>query len=83
MPGQIYLERKTTEPIPATGVHAELLEEMTQAARVLLQYIELEQAGTFDGMGERFWTVSDSVLNTAKKLVYLAEQRIGEINVRR
>jgi hypothetical protein len=44
------MKRAEHGPKPATGVHAELLVEMKQVAAELLRRIELEQAGTYDGL---------------------------------
>lgn len=76
---QIFLrEDRKAGPVPATGIHAELLAEMSQAASSLIKLIELERSGTYDGFGN-FWVGFDSVLNTAKKIVALAEQRAAEL----
>ena len=66
-------ERKQFSPRPATGAHAELLAEISQSAKVLIKLVELEQSGICDGSG--FWIGSDPILNTARKLVALVEQR--------
>ena len=58
---------------PATGIHAELLVEITETARKLLRLVELEQSGVRDGEG--FWIGYDPILTTAQRLVALAEQR--------
>jgi hypothetical protein len=55
------------------GTRAELLFEMTETANALLKLIELERSGVCYGAG--FWVARDPVLNTARKLVALAEQR--------
>jgi hypothetical protein len=65
--------RKQFSPQPAAGTHAETLVEMTETANALLKMIELERSGVCDGAG--FWMIRDPVLNTARKLVALAEQR--------
>jgi hypothetical protein len=39
-------------PIPATGIHAELLAEASEAAAALIKLIELERSGVFDGFGQ-------------------------------
>jgi hypothetical protein len=66
------------EPRPATGRHAELLLEITQRANSLIRFVEAERAGIYDGQGG-FWLLnSDPVLNTARKLVALAEERVGD-----
>lgn len=64
--------RKQFTPQPATGTHAELLVEISQAANALIKLVELERSGACDGTG--FWVGSDPILNTARKLVALAEQ---------
>jgi hypothetical protein len=75
------LERraKKTGPTPASGAHAELLAEMSEATVALGKLIELERSGIYDNLGENFWVGSDSVLAMTQKLVKLAEQRIGEM----
>ena len=66
------------EPRPATGRHAELLLEITQRAEALIRFVEAERAGVYDGQGG-FWLLdSDPILGTARKLVALAEERIGD-----
>ncbi len=45
------IRRGNKGPAPATGVHAELLAEMSQTAGGLLKLIEFERAGTYDGNG--------------------------------
>ena len=66
------------EPIPASGRHLELLVELTQGAERLIRYIEAERAGIYDGQGG-FWLLnSDPILNTAKRLVALAEERVAD-----
>jgi hypothetical protein len=69
-------ERKQFSPQPATGTHAELLAEITQGANVLIKLVELEQSGVCDGAG--FWVIQDPILNIARKLVALAEQRVSD-----
>jgi hypothetical protein len=75
----IMVQKKTVGPVPATGVHAELLAEMQETATGLITLIGLERAGTYDGLGGGFWVGMDSVLNAARRLVALAEQRAGEL----
>jgi hypothetical protein len=72
-------EEKQTGPVPASGVHAELLAELNATASALIKLIELERSGVYDGFGQGFWTGSDSVLNAARRLVALAERRAGEL----
>jgi hypothetical protein len=67
-------EEKQTGPVPASGVHAELLAELNATASALIKLIELERS-----FEQGFWTGSDSVLNAARQLVRLAEQRAGEL----
>jgi hypothetical protein len=80
MSSTIILQRgKQVGPVPAIGVHAELLGEISQTASALIKLVELERSGIYDGFGHNFWVGSDSVLTTARKLVALAEQRIAEL----
>ena len=66
------------EPQPASGRHAEILVEITQRAEALIRFVEAERAGIYDGQGS-FWLLnSDPVLNTAKRLVALAEERVAD-----
>jgi hypothetical protein len=74
-----YRDQEKTSPVPASGIHAELLTEMSQAASALIKLIELERTGVYDGFGQNFWTGFDSVLNTAQRLVALAERRAAEL----
>ncbi len=69
-------ERKQTNLRPATGVHAELLAEISQAAAALSKLVELERTGVCNGAG--FWVGSDPILDMARRLVALAERRAGE-----
>jgi hypothetical protein len=66
---------KKAGPVLATGVHAELLADLENTATWLIKLIERERSGTYDGFGQNFWTVSDSVLNAAHKIAELADQR--------
>ena len=75
-------EENQAGPVPASGIHAELLAELDISARALIRLIELERSGVYDRLGQHFWTGSDSVLNTAQRIVKLAEQRIGELRDR-
>ncbi len=75
----IMLQRKKTGPIPASGIHAELLADMEATATGLIALIGRERSGVYDGLGGGFWVGSDSVLNAARRLVALAEQRAGEL----
>ncbi len=79
MPVLLYRAEKKTGPVPASGIHAELLGEMQLTATALIKLLELERTGVYDGFGHNFWTGSDSVLNTARRLVALAEQRVAEL----
>ena len=67
-------------PRPATGAHAELLEEISQAAQQLIRCVELERSGICDGQG--FWIISDPIVNKARQIVTLAEQRTTENGAR-
>ncbi len=75
----IMIQKKTVGPVPATGVHAELLADMEATATGLIALIGRERSGIYDGLGGGFWVSSDSVLNAARRLVQLAEQRAGEL----
>src|SRR5262245_14698144 len=66
-------ERKQFSPQPATGIHAELLVEITQCANALIKLAELEQPGVCDGAG--VWVGRDPMLNMGRKLLALTEQR--------
>jgi hypothetical protein len=48
---------------------------MRLAALDLIELLARERAGTFDGFGAPFWLHSDRVLDKAKQLLVLAEQR--------
>ena len=78
MPFRVLLEEKQSGPVAAIGPHAELLGDLEESARVLIELIACERSGVYDGLGQRFWAGSDLVLNTAKRLVSLAEQRTVE-----
>ena len=66
-------ERKHFTPHPAEGTHAEALAELRQAAARILELISLEASGVCDGAG--FWINRDPILNAARKVAALAEQR--------
>ena len=66
-------ERKNFTPEPAGGSHAEALSEIRQAAERLIELVSLEAAGVCDGAG--FWINRDPILNAARKLAAVAEQR--------
>jgi hypothetical protein len=78
----VLVSHRKTGPVPASGTHAELLAELKTTATWLLKLIELEWSGTYDNMGQNFWIVSDSLLDTTRKLVSLAEQRASELKCR-
>jgi hypothetical protein len=65
-----------TGPRAASGRHAELLADLQNATARLAELIELERTGVCDGQG--FWIGSDPLLDTARKLVRIAEQRVSE-----
>ena len=75
----VHHEEGQTGPVPASGIHAELLAELDVSAHALIKLVELERSGVYDGIEHRFWTVSDPVLNAARRLVMLAEQRAAEL----
>ena len=66
-------------PREAVGLHAELLAELTATANALIQLVEAERAGSFDGYGADFWVGTDRVLDAARQLVVLAEKRANEL----
>ena len=78
----LFREENQAGPVPASGTHAEVLAELDTSARALIRLIELERSGVYDGFGHGFWTDSDPVLNTAQRIVKLAEQRLGELRDR-
>ena len=67
---------KQTGPSAASGRHAELLVDLQNAAASLTKLVELELTGVCDGQG--FWIGSDPLLDTTRKLVNIAEQRVSE-----
>jgi hypothetical protein len=72
-------EGNETGPVRATGRVEELLGDMTVAANALINLVEAERCGIFNGIaGQRFWLNTDSVLEMAKQLVALAELRAAE-----
>jgi hypothetical protein len=72
----VLLYRAEKKTGPASGIRAELLAEISQGASALLKLVELERSG---GFGQGFWVGSDSVLETPRRLVALAEQRAAEL----
>lgn len=66
-------ERKKFNPQQATGTHAETLAEMSKVTEALIKVVELERTGVCDGAG--FWIDRDPILNAARRLATLAEQR--------
>ncbi len=77
---QIYFDRENAVgPVPATGIYAEHLEGMRLTALDIIQLLELEKTGVFDGIGASFWVNSDRVLAKTKLLVQLAEQRAASL----
>jgi hypothetical protein len=70
---------KPRGPQPASGIHAELLAEIEQAARALIVLTERERTGVFDGFNQTFWVSRDPVLDTVRKLFDLASRRVGEL----
>ena len=72
-------EEKQTGPVPATGVHAELLAEIEEAAKALLKFLALERIGTYHADGRDWWTRSDPLMERAQVLVKLIERRAGEV----
>lgn len=75
----LRLEKTQTGPVPASGIHAELLAEISRGASALIKLVELERSGVYDGLGQDFWTGFDSVLSKAQQLVELAKQRAAEL----
>ncbi len=78
---EIFIDtRNTTKPGPlGEGAYAEHLEEMRLVALDLIGLLAAERAGTFDGIGASFWIESDRVLERARKLFRLAEQRAASL----
>jgi hypothetical protein len=72
----ILQTNKSKPPQPAVGRHAEILAELTQGAQRLTQLVEAESSGRYDGLGQTFWVQSDPVLQLAKKLSELAQERL-------
>jgi hypothetical protein len=52
---------------------------MLERTRALTALVEAEMSGVYDGMGGDFWVARDAVLDVARRLVELAEQRIAEL----
>ena len=76
---QMFRQAGRTGPVAATGIHAELLAEIDLAARALIKFVALERSGEYDGLGRTFWTRTDPVLDTARKLVALTEKCRAEL----
>jgi len=76
MPSTIHIRGQSTAAQPAVGRHAEALADLTNECNRLLNLIERERNGTYDGLGP-FWLNEDSVLVAARKLARMAEQRIA------
>jgi hypothetical protein len=68
---------KSKTPRPASGRHAEILNEITQRAQRLLQLIDAERKGVYDNLGSDFWLQTDPLLQTAQKLAILAQERLS------
>jgi hypothetical protein len=73
----IIQANKSRTPQPAAGRHRELMVELAQGAQRLIQLIEAESSGRYDGLGQTFWVQSDPILQLTKKLATLAEERIA------
>ncbi len=78
---QIFIDtRNAAKLVPlGEGVYSECLEEMRLMALDLVELLARERAGTFDGIGASFWIDSDRVLERARKLFRLAEQRAASL----
>ena len=68
---------QTGSPRPATGKHAEMLQDLKNAATRLLQFVELELSGVCGGNG--YWVGNDPVVDAAKQVLKAAELRVGEL----
>ena len=75
----IILECKNTAAMPASGAHLEALGDAEQAARALLNFIELERTGTFDDVGANFWVGLDPLLGAAERILALVKQSRAEL----
>lgn len=69
-------ERNKFSPQPVTGTHAKTLAEMSKVTDALVKVVELERTGVCDGAG--FWINRDPILNAARRLLVLTEQRSAE-----
>ncbi len=77
---QIFLQSGNAKLSPiGAGPYGENLEEMRLTAFALVELLARERAGTFDGVGGDFWIGSDRVLDTAKQLFQLAQQRAASL----
>ena len=47
-------DKQQVGPVPASGLHGELLAEMTMGALALVTLIERERSGVYDGHGHGF-----------------------------
>jgi hypothetical protein len=75
----VFSYEKQASPLSATGRHAEVLAEISQAAELLIRYVAAEQSGTCDGFGQAAWVGPDPVANTVRRLANLVEQRNGTL----
>jgi hypothetical protein len=71
----VFAYEKQVSPLSATGRHAEVLAEISQAAELLIRYVAAEQSGTYDGFGQDAWVGSDPIDRTVQRLAALLEQR--------
>ena len=74
-------KRKTPQKIePATGEHANILRELSNAAFETIKVVELENSGIRDGDG--FWHGSDVIGHTVSELSRLCRQlmEFSEVN---
>ena len=73
----IRAAEQTGPPRPATGKHAEMLQDLKNAATRLLQFVELELSGVCGGNG--YWVGNDPVVDAAKQVLKISEHRVGEL----
>jgi hypothetical protein len=75
MPLNLRFQIERSGARPASGQHLELLNELKSATESLSRFVEAEADGTYDGYEHDGWIGSDPIIETAKKLLNLAEQR--------
>jgi hypothetical protein len=75
----VFRYEKQASTVSATGRHAEVLAEIAQQAEALIRFVSLEQSGSYDGLGQKYWVGSDPIANAVQRLTALLEQRIGAL----